>query len=77
VRCLITRQCQSQYPNQRISQIKSIIGRLTKDGDLKYSESGTAIYKNSIAVNRKFKKDEADFINLVAFQKTAELWRTI
>jgi single-strand DNA-binding protein len=53
--------------------ITTLIGRLTKDGDLKYSESGTAIYKNSIAVNRKFKKDEADFINLVAFQKTAEL----
>ncbi|ULT55412.1 single-stranded DNA-binding protein [Neobacillus drentensis] len=53
--------------------ITTLIGRLTKEGDLKYSESGTAIYKNSIAVNRKFKKDEADFINLVAFQKTAEL----
>jgi single-strand DNA-binding protein len=51
----------------------SIIGRLTKEGDLTYNATGTAIYKNSIAVNRKFKKDEADFINLVAFQKTAEL----
>jgi single-strand DNA-binding protein len=51
----------------------TLLAVLTKEGDLKYSESGTAIYKNSIAVNRKFKKDEADFINLVAFQKTAEL----
>jgi single-strand DNA-binding protein len=53
--------------------ISTLIGRLTKEGDLTYSATGTAIYKNSIAVNRKFKKDEADFINLVAFQKTAEL----
>ena len=51
----------------------NLIGRLTKDGELKYSQSGTALYKNSLAVNRKFKKDEADFINLIAFSKTAEL----
>jgi single-strand DNA-binding protein len=53
--------------------IATLIGRLTKEGDLTYSSTGTAIYKNSIAVNRKFKKDETDFINLTAFQKTAEL----
>jgi single-strand DNA-binding protein len=53
--------------------ICSIIGRLTKDGDMKFSQTGTGIYKNTIAVNRKFKKDESDFINLLAFNKTAEL----
>lgn len=50
-----------------------LIGRLTKDGELRYSQSGTAVYRNNIAVNRKFKKDETDFINLLAFSKTAEL----
>ncbi len=51
----------------------NLIGRLTKEMELKYSASGTAVLKNSIAVNRKFKKDETDFINILAFSKTAEL----
>jgi single-strand DNA-binding protein len=51
----------------------NIIGRLTKENELKYSASGTAVLKNSLAVNRKFKKDETDFINILAFGKTAEL----
>ncbi|HHX70656.1 MAG TPA: single-stranded DNA-binding protein [Gallicola sp.] len=50
-----------------------IIGRLTKDLETRTSPSGTTIAKTSIAVNRKFKKEEADFINLIAFNKTAEL----
>jgi single-strand DNA-binding protein len=51
----------------------AIIGRLTQETAIKYSQSGTAILKNTVAVNRKFKKDETDFINLLAFGKTAEL----
>jgi single-strand DNA-binding protein len=51
----------------------SLIGRLTQETALKYSQSGTAILKNTVAVNRKFKKDETDFINILAFAKTAEL----
>jgi single-strand DNA-binding protein len=51
----------------------NIIGRLTKESEIKYSTSGTAVLKNSLAVNRKFKKDETDFINILAFGKTAEL----
>lgn len=51
----------------------NLIGRLTKEGELKYSQSGTAFYRNTLAVNRKFKKEEADFMNLLAFSKTAEL----
>jgi single-strand DNA-binding protein len=51
----------------------SLIGRLTKESDLRYSQSGTAVLRNSLAVNRKFKKDETDFINILAFGKTAEL----
>jgi single-strand DNA-binding protein len=51
----------------------SLIGRLTQETTLRYSQSGTAILKNTVAVNRKFKKDETDFINILAFSKTAEL----
>ena len=50
-----------------------LIGRLTKDPELKYTPGdGTAICRITVAVNRQFKKDEADFINCVAFGKTGE-----
>ena len=49
-----------------------LIGRLTKDPQLSFSKGkGTAIAKLTVAVNR-MQKDEADFINCVAFGKTAE-----
>ena len=50
-----------------------LIGRFTKDPELRYAAgSGTAVTRFTIAVNRQFKKDEADFINCVAWNKTAE-----
>ena len=49
----------------------SLVGRFTKDLELKYSKEGKAMLKSSIAVNRS--KDVTDFINIVAFGKTAEL----
>ncbi|MFR9291474.1 MAG: single-stranded DNA-binding protein [Clostridium paraputrificum] len=50
-----------------------LIGRLTKNPELRYAAgSGTAVTRFTIAVNRQFKKDEADFINCVAWNKTAE-----
>lgn len=50
-----------------------IIGRLTKDPELKYTPNGgTAICRITVAVARAFKKDETDFINCVAFGKTGE-----
>lgn len=49
-----------------------LIGRLTKDPQLSFSKGkGTAIAKLTVAVNR-IQKGEADFINCVAFGKTAE-----
>ncbi len=52
------------------------IGRIVKDLDLKYGQSGTAVLKFTLAINRQFKKEgeerQADFINCVAFGKTAE-----
>lgn len=56
-----------------------LIGNLCRDGEVRYStgENATAIYRNSIAVQRKFKDKstgnyESDFINIEAFGKTAE-----
>ena len=50
-----------------------ITGRLTRDPELKYGASGSAYCRFSVAVNRAFQKDQTDFINCVAFGKTAEL----
>ncbi len=50
-----------------------LTGRLTRDPELKYGQSGKAYCRFSVAVDRAFQKGEADFINCVAFGKTAEL----
>ena len=56
----------------------TLVGRLTKDPEIRYSqgENATATARFSVAVNRRFKNAEgnydADFINCVAFGKTAE-----
>ena len=53
-----------------------IVGRLTRDVEIRTTESGTVTARFSIAVSRRFKNVEgvyeADFINCVAFGKTAE-----
>ena len=52
-------------------------GRTTKNTDLRYTagENAKAVARNSIAVERRYKKDErtADFFNVVAWGKTAEI----
>ena len=54
----------------------TLVGRLTKDPDLRYTGNGTAVAGFTLAVNRNFtKKDgeqEADFINCVIWRKPAE-----
>jgi|SRR5690625_1488862 len=53
-----------------------LVGRLTKDVDLRYTQSGKGVGNFTIAVNRPFKnqqgENEADFINCVAWGKQAE-----
>lgn len=50
-----------------------LIGRLTKDPDLKFTAgNGNAVSNFTLAVNRVGKDKEADFINCVAFGKIAE-----
>lgn len=49
-----------------------LIGRLTKDPELRYTPNGIAVATFTLAVGRNFKKDETDFINIVCWRKTAE-----
>lgn len=52
-----------------------LLGRLTRDVEIKYTQGGMAVGRTCIAVDRRSKdKDnkEADFINLTMFGKTAE-----
>ena len=53
--------------------IIALSGRLTKDPELKSGQSGKAYARFTLAVDRPMQKGEADFINCVAFSKTAEL----
>ena len=53
-----------------------LIGRLTRDPELRYSSSNAPIVNFSIAIDRQYTNNqgqrETDFINIVAFQKQAE-----
>lgn len=56
----------------------TLTGRLTKDPDLRTTQSGLSVVSFTLAVDRSTKdkqtgKREADFINCVAWRKTAEL----
>ena len=49
-----------------------LIGRITKDIELKQTQGGKAYCNFSLAVAREFNKEETDFINCVAWEKKAE-----
>ena len=53
-----------------------LMGRLTKDPDIRYTQSSNTLVANfTLAVNRRFAKEgqqQADFINIIAFAKTGE-----
>nr|DAR57175.1 MAG TPA: Single strand binding protein [Caudoviricetes sp.] len=53
-----------------------LIGRLTRDAELRYTQSNIAVATFNLAVNRNFKNDngdrEADFINVVMWRQQAE-----
>ncbi|MED0689937.1 single-stranded DNA-binding protein [Bacillus licheniformis] len=53
-----------------------LVGRLTADIDLRYTQTGTAVGNFNLAVNRTFTNQngerEADYIRCVAWRKTAE-----
>ncbi len=49
-----------------------ITGRLTDNITLRKTQSGKAVTSFTVAVNRRYDKDKTDFINCVAWGKTAE-----
>ena len=50
-----------------------LMGRLTRDPDIRQGQGdSTTVARYTLAVDRRFKKDEADFINIVSFGKAAE-----
>ncbi|EAE4372877.1 single-stranded DNA-binding protein [Listeria monocytogenes] len=53
-----------------------LVGRLTKDPELRYTPAGAAVATFTLAVNRPFKngqgEQEADFIQCVVWRKPAE-----
>ncbi len=56
-----------------------LVGNLTRDIELRYTQSGTAIANTAIATSRKFKaqdgtqKDEVCFVDLTFFGRTGEI----
>lgn len=53
-----------------------LVGRLTRDPDLRYTPNGVAVANFTVAANRPFRnqqgEQEADFINCVVWRKPAE-----
>lgn len=52
-----------------------LVGRLTRDPDVRYTNGGSSIARFTVAVDRRFKSEggpTADFPSVVAFGKTAE-----
>lgn len=53
-----------------------LMGRLTKAPEVRYTQNNTPVAQFTLAVNRRFVKEgeerQADFINIVAWSKTAE-----
>ncbi len=49
-----------------------LIGNLVKDPSIRYTQEGKAVCDFTIAVARPFNRDEADFIRVVTWGKTAE-----
>lgn len=62
------------YKEKRIKMINQTIieGRLTRDPELKKTSSGKSVTQFTVAVERPFAKDRADFIPVVAWEKKAE-----
>ena len=54
------------------------VGRIVKPTEIRYSQNGKAVSRNTIAITRKYKNVDGtfgtDFINIVLFGKTAELF---
>lgn len=52
-----------------------LVGRFTRDPEVRYTDGGSTIARFSLAVDRRYKSENgptADFLNCVAFGRTAE-----
>lgn len=49
-----------------------LMGRLTADPELRYTQNNTPVTSFTLAVNRTLDRQQADFIEVVAWQKTAQ-----
>ncbi|MBQ2911899.1 MAG: single-stranded DNA-binding protein [Clostridia bacterium] len=49
-----------------------LMGRITADPELKHTPSNVAVCSFSLAVNRRFNRNETDFIDIVAWRQQAE-----
>lgn len=49
-----------------------IQGRLSKDPQLRYTRNQTAVATFSVAVQRDYDREKADFIDVIAWRQTAE-----
>lgn len=48
------------------------MGRLTKDPETRVTQSEKQVSTFTLAVNRKYEKDKADFFNIIAWNKLSE-----
>ena len=68
-------------PELRLAELNRVymIGRLTKDPEIRQTTNGTPVANYTIALNRRYKnaagewKDETTFVGIVAWQKLADL----
>lgn len=49
-----------------------LLGRLTRDPELRHTPEGTPVASFSLAVDRRFNRDKADYITIIAWRNTAE-----
>ena len=49
-----------------------LMGRLTKDPELRKTQTGKSVVSFTLAVDRDYQKDACDFIDIVAWEGTAE-----
>lgn len=56
-----------------------LIGRLTRDPELRYTQNGTAVAEFGLAINRNYttssgeKREETTFVDVIVWQRKAEL----
>lgn len=49
-----------------------LMGRLTRDPELKTTPQGTSVVSFTLAIDRRFNREKADYVNIIAWRQTAE-----